>query len=107
MPVPDYVELLLRFTSDHYRLINRHVEKGFVKINKNERYDLLRERIRCSSAATSRIGCQRTSANKLAPKVAEIKKVYQEQMLRQFGKVEETAFPPCMQALITALAGRH
>ena len=39
----------------------------------------------------------------LAPVAAEIKKEYQEQMLQQFGAVEENAFPPCMQALITAL----
>jgi DNA primase large subunit len=35
--------------------------------------------------------------------IGNLKKMYQEQMLRQFGAIEESAFPPCMQALITAL----
>jgi DNA primase large subunit len=40
---------------------------------------------------------------RLSPRVAQLKKAYQEQMLQQFGTIEESAFPPCMQALITAL----
>ncbi|PKL58064.1 MAG: DNA primase regulatory subunit PriL, partial [Methanomicrobiales archaeon HGW-Methanomicrobiales-5] len=40
---------------------------------------------------------------KLTPSVALLKKVYQEKMLQQFGTIEESSFPPCMQALITAL----
>ncbi len=104
MPVADYVELIAPMHDDHYRLINRQVERGFVKINKNERYDLLRERIRVLQRRDLPHRVPKNICEKLAPKVAEIKKVYQEQMLRQFGKVEETAFPPCMQALINALA---
>ena len=46
IPVPDYVELVAPLHDDRYRLINRQVERGFVAINKNERYELLRERIR-------------------------------------------------------------
>ena len=46
MPVPDYVELVAPLHDDRYRLVNRRVERGVVAIDKNERYELLRERIR-------------------------------------------------------------
>src|SRR5271157_610125 len=105
MPVPDYVELVAPLHDDRYRLVNRRVERGFVGIDKNERYELLRERIRVLLRRDLPHRVPKEVCEQLAPKAAEIKKIYQEQMLRQFGKVEEGAFPPCMQALITALAG--
>ena len=104
MPVPDYVELVAPLHDDRYRLINRHVIRGFVAINKDERYELLRERIRVLLRRDLPHRVPKEICELLAPRAAEIKKAYQEQMLRQFGKVEENAFPPCMQALITALA---
>jgi len=104
MPVPDYVELVAPLHDDRYRLINRQVVKGFVTINKNERYELLRERTRVLLRRDLPHRVPKGICELLAPRAAEIKKAYQEQMLRQFGKVEESAFPPCMQALITALA---
>jgi DNA primase large subunit len=104
MPVPDYVELVAPLHDDRYRLVNRHVERGFVAINKNERYDLLRERIRVLQRRDLPHRVPKNICEQLAPRAAELKKVYQEQMLRQFGKVEESAFPPCMQALVIALA---
>lgn len=104
MPVPDYVELVAPLHDDRYRLVNRHVVQGFVIINKNERYELLRERIRVLLRRDLPHRVPKDICEQLAPHAADIKKVYQEQMLRQFGRVEESAFPPCMQALITALA---
>ncbi|MDD1703293.1 MAG: DNA primase regulatory subunit PriL [Methanoregula sp.] len=104
MPVPDYVELVAPLRDDRYRLINRHVARGFVTIDKTERYELLRERIRVLLRRDLPFRVPKEICEHLAPKVADIKKAYQEQMLRQFGKVEEGAFPPCMQALIKALS---
>jgi len=104
MPVPDYVELVAPLHDDRYRLINRQVIRGSVAINKNERYELLRERIRVLLRRDLPHRVPKEICELLAPRAAEIKKAYQEQMLRQFGKVEEGAFPPCMQALIAALA---
>jgi DNA primase large subunit len=104
MPVPDYVELVAPLHEDRYRLINRRVDRGFVTIDKSERYDLIRERIRVLLRRDLPHRVPKEICEQLAPKAAEIKKVYQEQMLRQFGRVEESAFPPCMQALIKALA---
>jgi len=104
MPVADYVELVAPLHDDRYRLINRHVERGFVDIRTDERYELLRERIRVLLRRDLPHRVPQHICEFLAPMAAQIKKVYQEQMLRQFGTVEEHAFPPCMQALIAALS---
>jgi DNA primase large subunit len=104
MPVPDYVELVAPLHDDRFRLINRRVEQGFVTVNKNERYELLRERVRVMLRRDLPHRVPKEICERLAPRAAEIKAAYQEQMLRQFGKVDEGAFPPCMKALIAALA---
>ena len=39
----------------------------------------------------------------LVPVTDKIKADYQKQMLQQFGAIEESAFPPCIQALVCAL----
>jgi DNA primase large subunit len=104
MPVPDYVELVAPLHDDRFRLINRRVDRGFVTVNKNERYELLRERVRVMLRRDLPHRVPKEICERLAPRAAEIKAAYQEQMLRQFGKVDEGAFPPCMKALIAALA---
>lgn len=103
MALADYVELVSPMHDDRYHLINRRVERGFVRVKREERYELLRERIRVLMRRDLPHKVPTSLCEQLAPKAARIKKAYQEQMLQQFGSVEESAFPPCMQALITAL----
>ncbi|MFA4876249.1 MAG: DNA primase regulatory subunit PriL [Methanoregula sp.] len=103
MPLADYVELVAPLHDDRYHLVNRRLEQGFVRVKKEERYELLRERIRVLMRRDLPHKVPASLCEQLAPKAARIKKAYQEQMLQQFGTIEENAFPPCMQALITAL----
>jgi DNA primase large subunit len=103
MPLTDYVELIAPLHEDRFKLVNRHLDKGFVEIKKDERYELLRERIRLSMRRDLPHKVPPSLCEQVAPKVAGIKKAYQDQMLQQFGAIEESAFPPCMQALIHAL----
>jgi len=103
MPLADYVELVSPLHDDRYHLINRRLDRGFVAVKKEERYELLRERIRVLMRRDLPHKVPSALCEQLAPRVSGIKKVYQEQMLQQFGSIEESAFPPCMQALITAL----
>ncbi len=46
MPLPDYVEIVSPLHDPRFKLVNRDLHHGFVKIKKEERYELLRERIR-------------------------------------------------------------
>ena len=104
MPVPDYVELSPPCTMTGTGLSTGAWNRELSQSDKNERYELLRERIRVLLRRDLPHRVPKEVCEQLAPKAAEIKKIYQEQMLREFGEVEEGAFPPCMQALITALA---
>ncbi|MFA6226319.1 MAG: DNA primase regulatory subunit PriL [Methanoregula sp.] len=103
IPLVDYVELVAPLHQDRFNLVNRRLEHGFVDIKKDERYELLRERIRVLLRRDLPHKVPASVCEKLAPRVALLKKAYQEQMLQQFGTIEESSFPPCMQALITAL----
>jgi len=103
MSLVDYVELVAPIREDRFRLVNRVVTKGRVKVNNDEVYELLRERIRVLLRRDLPVKVPSSVCEQLAPRLAELQKVYQEQMLRQFGAIEESAFPPCIQALIKAI----
>jgi DNA primase large subunit len=103
MPLTDYVELVSPLHEDRFKLVNRRMDRGFVEIKKEERYELLRERTRLIMRHDLPHKVPSSLCEQLAPKVASIKKVYQEQMLQQFGAIDESAFPPCIQALVLAL----
>jgi len=105
MPFLDYVEMVAPLHEDRFHLVNRRVEHGFVTIREEERYELVRERVRSLLRRDLPHKVPASLCEQISPKVAQIKKAYQEQMLEQFGAVEESAFPPCMQALIKALTG--
>ena len=99
----DYVELVSPLHEDRFKLVNRRLARGFVEIKKEERYELLRERTRLIMRHDLPHKVPSSLCEQLAPKVASIKKLYQEQILQQFGALDESAFPPCMQALVIAL----
>ncbi len=103
MPLADYVEIVSVLHEERFKLVNRRVQKGFVEIRKEELLELLRERIRVVLRRDLPYHVPKTICQQLASVTDTIKKDYQKQMLRQFGSVEESAFPPCMQALISAL----
>ena len=103
MPLVDYVEIAAPLHEERFRLVNRRVYKGFVDIKKEERYELLRERIRVVLRRDLPYKVPKSLCEQLAPQSEPIKKVYQEKMLQQFGSIDESAFPPCMQALLLAL----
>src|SRR5512145_1046882 len=103
MPFADYVEIVSVLHEERFKLVNRRVRKGFVEIKKEELLELLRERIRVILRRDLPYNVPKNICQQISPAGESIKKEYQEQMLQQFGSIEETAFPPCMQALITAL----
>jgi DNA primase large subunit len=103
MPLVDYVEIVSVLHEDRFKLVNRRVQNGFVEIKKEELLELLRERIRVFLRRDLPYHVPKAICQQLAPVAESIKKEYQQQMLQQFGSIEESAFPPCMQALITAL----
>ncbi|MDD1699890.1 MAG: DNA primase large subunit PriL [Methanoregula sp.] len=103
MPLADYVEIAAPLHDARFKLVNRRVQQGYVEIKKEERYELLRERIRVFLRRDLPFKIPKPLCEQLDPVAEPVKKVYQEQMLQQFGAIDEDAFPPCMKALILAL----
>ncbi|NMB79640.1 MAG: DNA primase large subunit PriL [Methanomicrobiales archaeon] len=103
MPLADYVEIVSVLHEDRFKLVNRRVRAGQVMIRKDELLELLRERIRVMLRRDLPYHVPKAICQQLAPVAETIKKEYQQHMLEQFGTIDESAFPPCMQALISAL----
>lgn len=106
MPFIQYVEIAARLTEDRWRLVNRIVDHGIVRIHQDEIDEILRERLRVIMSQNLPLKVPSTLCISLQPVLDRIKTVIQERMLEEFGTVEESAFPPCMQAIISALVNR-
>jgi DNA primase large subunit len=104
IPLNDYVEIIAPLHEARFKLVNRIVHRGFVEIRQEERYELLRERIRVILRRELPYrNIPKSLCEQLAPYAEQIKKEYQERMLQNLGAIEESAFPPCIQALIIAI----
>ncbi len=104
IPLADYVEISAPLHEPRFKLVNRVIHKGEVAIRQEERYELLRERIRVVLRRDLPYrNVPKSLCEKVTPVVEQIKKRHQELMLENFGTVEEGAFPPCIQALISAI----
>lgn len=106
IPVIQYVEIASRLTDDRWRLVNRVVEKGIVRIHSDEIDEILRERLRVIMSQNLPLKVPPSLCISLQPVIDRIKTTIQERMLEEFGSVEESAFPPCIQAIIGALIHR-
>ncbi len=103
IPVTQFVELAYSLRESSWRLVNREIVKGSVLIQEIEMDDLIRERIRSILIRQFPLPVPRTLCDTIAPVLNGITASYQEQILQQFGEVEEESFPPCIGALVRAI----
>lgn len=103
IPVTTYVELIARLRDDRWRLVNREVRKGAVTVGTSEMAELLRERIRVVVGRDLPLNVPASLCDTLKPYTDELAAVLREKTLEEFGEVDETSFPPCIAALITAV----
>lgn len=103
LPVVQYVEIVAGLHEERWRLVNRDVAEGRVPVSPGEMHELLREQIRVILFRQLPLRVPEKVCSMLESQVGEIKAAYQKTILEQFGAVEEDCFPPCMQALATAL----
>jgi DNA primase large subunit len=103
LPVIEYVELVTQLREDCWRLVNRRVERGRVVIGEEDLEDLTRERIRHVLQRQLPLPVPGQICETLSPLLADIAASYQATIMRDFGEVEEGAFPPCLQALVGAI----
>jgi DNA primase large subunit len=104
MPVTNYVELVPHMRDPRWRLVNRDLQRGMVHLGPGEIDELIRERIRVVLVDQMPLRVPAAICERLEPITEEISAAYQQQILEQFGEVQEEAFPPCISALIQAIA---
>lgn len=104
MPVTDYVELVPHMRESCWRLVNRDVRQGAVRLEPGDINELIRERIRVILLRQLPLQIPSGICERFEPVTREVSASYQQQVLEQFGEIKEEAFPPCISALIQAIA---
>jgi DNA primase large subunit len=103
--VVDYIPVAARLPEEKWRLINRVVIKGKVYVSPDEFDEIIRERLRYIMAKNLPQKVASDICELVSPAVERIRAEWQKKMLEEFGQVEESAFPPCMQAILGEIAG--
>ncbi|MDD1673510.1 MAG: DNA primase large subunit PriL, partial [Methanomicrobiales archaeon] len=103
LSVIKYVELTSLLREPYWRLVNREITSGLVALNEGEIEDLIREKIRTILVRSLPLPVPKSLCEDIAPVLSGITSAYQEQVLQQFGEVDEEAFPPCIGALVRAI----
>lgn len=110
IPFLNYVSCTAPLRDARWKLVNRQLSHGYVKIyklnpedGKDELIQLIRERVR----VVLREGLPKKVTPSLckifSPEIESINALYQQLTMQEFGSIEENAFPPCIQALLSAL----
>jgi DNA primase large subunit len=104
LPVKAYVEISTGLRDDSWRLVNRDIHNGFVTLHPEEIESIMREKLRIILHAKLPREVPEDICTRLQPLIDRITSANQEHMLEQYGDVEEGCFPPCIKALIAAVA---
>jgi len=102
----DYIPVASRMTDNSWRLVNRVVLKGHVIVHPDEYDEIIRERLRYVMISNLPLKIPGSVCEKVRPLVEKILALWQKLALEEFGKVEESAFPPCICAILAAIAGQ-
>ena len=102
----DYIPLASGMVEEKWRLVNRVVVKGLVKVSPHEFDEIIRERLRYIMARNLPLKVPSAICKQIRPAVERIKAEWQKKVLEEFGQVEESAFPPCMQAILGAITSQ-
>lgn len=104
LTVIQYVEMCSGIRDAKWRLINRDVFDGYVPVSSDELEILLCEKIKNHLSSNLPLAVPASLERELQPWVEKLTTKVKERTLEEFGTVEETAFPPCIQTLIEAAA---
>ena len=104
LSVVQYLQMAGRLNESKWQLINRDVVKGRVLISPDELEILLGERIRLYLGEKLPVPVPGTIETEFAPWTERLSIHAQENALQEFGTINESAFPPCIQALIQSAA---
>jgi DNA primase large subunit len=103
MSVKQYVDLANRMRDDRWRLVNRDVNNGQVQCTPDDYAVLLREKIRQAIRLQLPLSVPGPIAMRLRTHAEIVSRAWQQQILEQYGDVDEGCFPPCIRAIIAAV----
>ncbi|HJJ30346.1 MAG TPA: DNA primase regulatory subunit PriL [Methanocorpusculum sp.] len=102
LPVIRYIGLASRVRDPKWRLINREVDDGKVSVSSDEMDVLIAERIRTILSSGLPLDIPESIAREYLPWSDKIMAAVQQRTLVEFGAIDESAYPPCIQSLISA-----
>jgi len=104
LSVSRYVEVTAGMKEERWRLVNRLVHEGQVALEPLEAEELFREQIRVMLLSQLPLQVPPALCKDLSPYITKIQEAFQQKMLEDYGEVDESCFPPCMQAIVSALS---
>ncbi len=105
IPVSTYLELVSGMHDSKWRLINRVVEWGEVPVDDEEIDELMQEKIRLVIRSNLPAKVPPNISKKLETATSRLKSLWHEKIIEEYGDVNESAFPPCIQAIMDSIVG--
>ena len=103
LPVLKYIRLVSTIHDSKWRLINRNIDHGLVNITEDEENTLIRESIMRNFLSNMPLTISAEIQHSLAPWSDKIIKSFQNHTYEVYGEINESAYPPCIQELLSSV----
>jgi DNA primase large subunit len=109
MEVGNFLELASGMSDEEWKLVNRSVEDGWVRVGRDDVLELAREAVRQRVAEDLPLDVPEEVQEFVSPAVREVREVVAEtDVTTEIDRVEESEFPPCMETLLAEVReGKH
>lgn len=109
MEVGDFLELSSGMSDEEWKLVNRSVDDGWVRVTREDVLELSREAVRQRVSADLPLNVPDEVKEMVAPAVEGAQRTVDEaEITTEIDRVEETEFPPCMKTLLAEVRdGEH
>ncbi|MGK2230568.1 MAG: DNA primase large subunit [Methanobacteriota archaeon] len=107
--VGDFLELASGMSDEEWKLVNREVTDGWVRVTRDDVLELSREAVRERVADGLPLFVPEEARDAVAPAVENVREVVADaDITTEIDRVEETEFPPCMKTLLAEIReGEH
>jgi DNA primase large subunit len=104
LSIIDYLKYSTKIRAPEYKLVNREVNKGLVKVTKRELARLIQEALRSKIQLELPIMVEQQLKDKITPKIRDIITLTQTRKkkfeVHDLGKISIIRFPPCIKQLL-------
>ena len=109
MEVGGFLELASGMSDEKWKLVNREVDDGWVRVSRDDILELSREAVRERVADGLPLFVPEEAHEAVAPAVENVREtVADADVTTEIDRVEESEFPPCMETLLAEIReGEH